>query len=37
MAVKVREKVTADWTSTFKLIPVSENKEPSNSEMEETE
>ena len=25
------------WTSTFKLIPVSENKEPSNSEMEETE
>lgn len=29
--------LAAYWTSTFKLIPVSENKEPSNSEMEETE
>ena len=32
-----RNTILKHWTSTFKLIPVSENKEPSNSEMEETE
>ena len=32
-----RNTILKHWTSTFKLIPVSENKEPSNSEIEETE